>query len=84
MDLRFFLPCFHGPRASHVGHKRKEKTWSITCRRALHSANKKYVLSLSARLDQDLDVTWTKCTDSAFGKDLPNFNHPNCPRMISL
>ena len=26
MDPRFFLPCFHGPRASRLGHKRKEKT----------------------------------------------------------
>ena len=25
MDPRFFLPCFHGPRASRLGHKRKEK-----------------------------------------------------------
>ena len=32
MDSRFFLPCFHGPRASRLGHKRKEKTRSITCR----------------------------------------------------
>ena len=32
MDPRFFLPCFHGPRASRLGHKRKEKTRSITCR----------------------------------------------------
>ena len=24
MDPRFFLPCFHGPRASRLGHKRKE------------------------------------------------------------
>ena len=29
---RFFLPCFHGSRASRLGHKRKEKTRSITCR----------------------------------------------------
>ena len=28
MDPRFFLPCFHGPRASRLGHKRKEKTRS--------------------------------------------------------
>ena len=32
MDPCFFLPCFHGPRASHLGHKRKEKTRSITYR----------------------------------------------------
>ena len=32
MDPRFFLPCFHGPRASRLGHKKKEKTRSITCR----------------------------------------------------
>ena len=32
MDPRFFLPCFHDPRASHLGHKMKENTWSITCR----------------------------------------------------
>ena len=32
MDPRFFLPCFHGPHASRLGHKRKEKTRSITCR----------------------------------------------------
>ena len=32
MDPRFFLPCFHGPRASRLGHRRKEKTRSITCR----------------------------------------------------
>ena len=32
MNPRFFLPCFHGPRASRLGHKRKEKTRSITCR----------------------------------------------------
>ena len=32
MDPRFFLPCFHGPRASRLGHQRKEKTRSITCR----------------------------------------------------
>ena len=25
MDPRFFLPCFHGPRALHLGHKRKGK-----------------------------------------------------------
>ena len=25
MDPRFSLPCFHGPRASRLGHKRKEK-----------------------------------------------------------
>ena len=25
MDPRFFLPCFHGLRASRLGHKRKEK-----------------------------------------------------------
>ena len=25
MDPRFFLSCFHGPRASRLGHKRKEK-----------------------------------------------------------
>ena len=25
MDPCFFLPCFHGPRASRLGHKRKEK-----------------------------------------------------------
>ena len=31
MDPRFFLPCFHGPCALCLGHKRKEKTWSITC-----------------------------------------------------
>ena len=30
--LDFYLPCFHGPRASRLGHKRKEKTRSITCR----------------------------------------------------
>ena len=30
MDPRFFLPCFHGTRASRLGHKRKEKTRSIT------------------------------------------------------
>ena len=35
MDPRFFLPCFHGPRASRLGHKRKEKTRSITCRTEL-------------------------------------------------
>ena len=23
--LVFFLPCIHGPRASRLGHKRKEK-----------------------------------------------------------
>ena len=32
MDPRFFLPCFHGPRASRLGHTRKEKIRSITCR----------------------------------------------------
>ena len=26
MDPRFFLPCFHGPHALRLGHKRKEKT----------------------------------------------------------
>ena len=25
MDPHFFLPCFHGPRASRLGHKRKKK-----------------------------------------------------------
>ena len=25
MDPRFFLPCFHGPCASRLSHKRKEK-----------------------------------------------------------
>ena len=25
MDPHFFLPCFYGPRASRLGHKRKEK-----------------------------------------------------------
>ena len=23
MDPRFFLPCFHGPRASRLGHKKE-------------------------------------------------------------
>ena len=32
MDPLFFLPYFHGPRISHLGHKRKGKTRSITCR----------------------------------------------------
>ena len=33
MGPRFCLPCFHGPRPSHLGHKRKgKKTRSITCR----------------------------------------------------
>ena len=32
MDPRFFLPCFHGPRTLRLGHKRKEKTRSITYR----------------------------------------------------
>ena len=32
MDPRFSLHCFHGPRASRLGHKWKEKTQSITCR----------------------------------------------------
>ena len=35
MDPRFFLPCFHGPRASRLSHTRKEKTWCITCRTGL-------------------------------------------------
>ena len=30
-SLHFFLPCLHGPHASHLGHKRKEETRSITC-----------------------------------------------------
>ena len=25
MDPRFFLPCFHGPRDTRLGHKKKEK-----------------------------------------------------------
>ena len=25
MDPRFFLPCFHGPRASRLGHKKEGK-----------------------------------------------------------
>ena len=32
MDPRFFLPCFDGPGASRLGHKRKENSRSITCR----------------------------------------------------
>ena len=44
MDPRFFLPCFHGPRASRLGHKRKEKTRSITCRTdRANEANKRYL-----------------------------------------
>ena len=46
MDPRFFLPCFHGPRASRLGHKRKEKTRSITCRTdRANEANKRYNLT---------------------------------------
>ena len=45
MDPRFFLPCFHGPRTSRLGHKRKEKTRSITCRTdRANEANKRYLL----------------------------------------
>ena len=44
MDPRFFLPCFHGPRVSHLGHKREEKTRFITCLRTSHSTYKRYVL----------------------------------------
>ena len=45
MVPRFFLPCFHGLRASRLGHKRKEKTRSITCRTdRANEANKRYVL----------------------------------------
>ena len=43
MDPRFFLPCFHSPRALRLGHKRKEKTRSIACRTDLAPANKKYI-----------------------------------------
>ena len=44
MDPCFFLPCFHGPRASRLGHKRKEKTRSITCRTdRANEANKRYI-----------------------------------------
>ena len=44
MNLRFFLPCFHGLRASRLGHKRKEKPRSIIAVRTSHSANKRLVL----------------------------------------
>ena len=43
MDPSFFLPCLHGPRALRLGHKRKEKTRSITCR--MDSASKRYIFS---------------------------------------
>ena len=47
MDPRFFLPCFYGPRASRLGHKRKEKTRSITCPTdRANEANKRLVLLL--------------------------------------
>ena len=32
MDPHLFLPCFDGSCALRLGHKRKEKTGSITCR----------------------------------------------------
>ena len=45
MDPRFFLPCFHGPRASRLGHERKEKTRSITCRTdRANEANKMFII----------------------------------------
>ena len=45
MNPRFFLPYFHGPRASRLGHKRKEKTRSITYRTdRANEANKRYIL----------------------------------------
>ena len=48
MDPRFFLPCFHGPSAKRLGHKRKEKTRSTTCRTdRANEANKRYVIRAS-------------------------------------
>ena len=45
MDPRFFLPCFHGPRASRLDHKRKEKKLGPQLAvRTSHSANKMYTL----------------------------------------
>ena len=44
MDPRFFLPCFHGPRASCLGHKSKEKTRSITCPTDRAKEANKYLL----------------------------------------
>ena len=45
MDPRFFLPCFHGPRASRLGHKRKKKTRSITSRLDwANEANKMFII----------------------------------------
>ena len=48
MDLRFFfLPCFHGSRASRLGHKRKGKPRSITCRTdRANEVNKRYLLTV--------------------------------------
>ena len=47
MDPRFFFPCFHDPRASCLGYKRKEKTRSITCRtERANEANKRYLITL--------------------------------------
>ena len=47
MDPRFFLPCFHGTRALRLGHKRKEKTRSITCSTdRANEANKRYLFYL--------------------------------------
>ena len=44
MEPRFFLPCFHSPRASRLGHNRKGKTRSITCRTdRANEANERYV-----------------------------------------
>ena len=55
MDPRSFLPCFPGPRALRSGHKRKEKTRSITCRTdQANEANKRYVLSWTDLHDTDI------------------------------
>ena len=46
MDPRFFLPYFHGPHASCLGHKRKEKNLVYNLLYGTsHLANKRYVLS---------------------------------------
>ena len=71
MDPRFFLPCFHGPRAPRLGHKRKEKTRSITCHTdRANEANKRY-LYIQGKGESEVEISAAVFADVRIRSQLP-------------